>query len=30
MTGWQGGGEEEEEREILQYEVFEQVKGIAQ
>jgi len=29
MAGWEGGGEEEEEREILRYEVFIQVKGIA-
>lgn len=30
MAGWEGSGEEEEERDILQYEVFEQFKGIAQ
>lgn len=30
MVGWEGGGEEEEEREIPQYEVFEQPNRIAQ
>lgn len=29
MAGWEESGEEEEGREILQYEVSEQVKGIA-
>lgn len=30
MAGWEGVGEEEEEREIPQYEVFEQANRIAQ